>query len=282
MKVPIVHFITPFHYMHQNNRLFLSDTVSKGVPTLMRNVFRFVAILIIFTAFIFAFEDGSNQEPPKANEFLEKKQLALDPKSNEVLSNTPKMEPMDIPLINQMDAPRLYNGCEVSSLAMILNYQGYDVTKNELADKVKQVPLTYDNGLKGNPNDGFVGDMVDGPGLSVYHGPMHDLAKKYAGEKAKDITGSSVDKLYGYLLEGLPVWIITTTNLAPVKNLKSWDTPKGEIEITFQVHSVAVTGVDEDFVYVNNPYGQKNQKVDKKKFEAAWNQMGSQAIVIEK
>src|SRR4051794_33270304 len=35
---------------------------------------------------------------------------------------------LDVPLINQMDQPLLYNGCEVTSLAMILNFNGVDVT----------------------------------------------------------------------------------------------------------------------------------------------------------
>jgi uncharacterized protein YvpB len=186
----------------------------------------------------------------------------------------------DVPLINQMDDPRLYNGCEVTSMAMIFNYHGMDVTKNELADKIKRVPLTYRNNLKGNPHDGFVGDMKNGPGLSVYHEPMQELAAQYVGTRAVDISGSPVRELYRYIAEGLPVWIITTSNLAPVDNFEKWKTPSGEIDVSFNVHSVTVTGYDKDAVYVNNPYGQKNQKVDKKDFEAAWKQMGSQAIVI--
>ena len=71
---------------------------------------------------------------------------------------------------------------------MILNYNGYHVTKNELANNIKTVPLTYSNGLKGNPNEGFVGNMENGPGLAVYNGPIYDLAKKYAGSKVVNLT----------------------------------------------------------------------------------------------
>lgn len=80
----------------------------------------------------------------------------------------------------------------------------------------------------------------------------------------------------------MPVWIITTTNLSPVNNFQTWDTPQGEISVTFNVHSVVVTGYDEEHVYVNDPYGTKNRKVDRVKFEKAWKQMGSQAVVINK
>ncbi|PAD20533.1 C39 family peptidase [Terribacillus saccharophilus] len=201
--------------------------------------------------------------------------------------DTPKISaveegPLDVPILNQMDAPRLYNGCEVTSLAMVLLYAGYDVTKNDLADQIANVPLNYDNGLHGDPNEGFVGDMPNGPGLGVYHGPVMDVAKEVAGDKAVDMTGKSVeDAIYKPLDNGNPVWIITTANLAPVNDMETWDTPNGEVDITYSVHSVAVTGYTEDTVFVNNPYGQKDQEVDRENFEKAWEQLGSQAIYIE-
>ena len=71
----------------------------------------------------------------------------------------PKEMLLDVPLLNQMDSPRLYNGCEVTSLAMILNYKGISVTKNQLAQEITRVPLQYSNGENGNPNTGFVGNI---------------------------------------------------------------------------------------------------------------------------
>ncbi|WP_423808619.1 C39 family peptidase [Pontibacillus yanchengensis] len=189
--------------------------------------------------------------------------------------------PLDVPLLNQMASPQLYNGCEVTSLAMVLQYHDVGVTKNELANNVKRVPLTYNSGLKGNPNEGFVGDMENGPGLSVYHGPIHDLAKQYVGERAKDLTGVNVDELYTHVDEGKPVWVMTNTRFKRVNNFQTWNTPQGSIDVTFSVHSVVITGYTDNYVYINNPYGQKNQKLDRSQFEEAWKQMGSQALVIE-
>lgn len=188
--------------------------------------------------------------------------------------------PLDVPLINQMSSPRLYNGCEVTSLAMILQYHEINVTKNQLAADITRVPLTYSNGLKGNPNDGFVGDMENGPGLGVHHGPMLELARKYVGDRAIDLTGDSIDSIYSNLDKGLPVWVITTTRFAPVANFATWKTPSGNVDVTFSVHSVAVTGYDTESVYINDPYGMKNRKVNRQDFEDAWVQMGRQAIVI--
>ncbi|WP_245799363.1 C39 family peptidase [Virgibacillus siamensis] len=188
---------------------------------------------------------------------------------------------LDVPLINQMAPPQIYNGCEVTSLAMVLNYHDYNVTKSELANQIPRVPLTYENGLKGNPNKGFVGDMEDGPGLTVYHGPIYNLAANYAGSKAVDLTGKPAEVIFQYVAEGMPVWVITTTNSVPVNNFQTWNTPSGKMEVTFSVHSVVVTGFDENHVYINNPYGSKNQQLSKENFIAAWEQMGSQAVTIK-
>ncbi|MCY8513257.1 C39 family peptidase [Bacillus atrophaeus] len=189
--------------------------------------------------------------------------------------------PLDVVLYNQMDSPKLYNGCEVTSLAMVLHYAGYNVSKNTLAENIPTVPLTYSNGLKGDPNEGFVGDMENGPGLGVYHEPIYKLAKKYAGSDVTDLTGQNIKAVYRELEQGRPVWVITTSKFAPVDNIETWKTSNGNVDITYSVHSVAVTGYDEDYVYVNDPYGHKNRKTDRKNFEKAWKQMGSQAIAIE-
>lgn len=207
-------------------------------------------------------------------------------KSKAALNNSEPVIPdsiqLDVPLIMQMDQPQLYNGCEVTSLAMILNYHGVNVTKNELAENIKTVPFTYSNGKKGNPNVGFVGDMANGPGLGVYNGPVLELAKKYVGEKAVNLTNSPFSDILEKVGQGLPVWIITTSNFAPISVFQTWDTPQGKIKITFSEHSVAITGYDENYIYINDPYGGKNKKLNRESFIKAWEQMGTQAIVIEK
>ena len=192
---------------------------------------------------------------------------------------------LNVPLIDQMDDPKLYNGCEVTSLAMVLNYNGIDVTKSELADNIETVPFQYDNGEHGNPNDGFVGSVSGStsPGLGVYHGPVYNLAKQYA-DNVYDLTGSNFDTVVNKVEEGHPVWTITTTAFAPVSDFESWDTPDGKIDVTYSEHSVCITGFDRDkrVIYVNDPYGYKNREVDWNDFAAAYKQMGKQAVYVTK
>lgn len=217
-----------------------------------------------------------NSLPIVISSSLNQRELELADKQPVLL----KSKILDVPLINQLSAPRLYNGCEVTSLAMILHYNGINVSKNKLAETIKTVPLNYGKGLKGNPNEGFVGDMEDGPGLGVYNGPIYDLAKKYVGDRVVNLTDSPFTDLLRKVSQGHPVWIITTTTFAPVSVFEKWHTPQGTIEITFNEHSAVITGYDEQFVYINDPYGFKNRKLNRSKFEKAWEQMGSQAIVI--
>lgn len=208
---------------------------------------------------------------------LEKKKMALESKN---LPPLPDHILLDVPLLKQMDAPRLYNGCEVTSLAMLLNYHGFNVSKNELAQKIKRVPLNEPQNLKGNPNEGFVGNMEDGPGLGVYHGPIVDLARKYAGKRVIDLTNQPFSKIINKVAHGNPVWIITTTRFGPVSVFEEWKTPQGTIKITFSQHSVVITGYDEDYIYINDPYGFKNRKLDREDFIKAWEQMGNQAVSL--
>lgn len=200
-----------------------------------------------------------------------------------IVPETPKEVLLDVPLLNQMDYPVLYNGCEVTSLTMILQYNNISISKNDVAAWLPSVPIVYENGLRGNPNDAFVGDITGYDyGFSVYHGPIVALAANFVSfDRIKDITGSSFDAVLDALNNGYPVWTITSTSYAPVDDMEVWQTPTGEVNVSYNEHSVVVVGYDDNYFYVNDPYGIKNQPVDKSSFIASWEQFGSQAIYIE-
>lgn len=198
--------------------------------------------------------------------------------------NSNRSAKIDVPLLNQMDDPRLFNGCEVTSLAMMLNFNDINITKQQLAEAITTVPLEDETGLKGNPHEGFVGSVSgETPGLGVYHDPIAQLATDYVdSNRVKDISGKGFSNVIEALSEGQPVWVIVTSTFSPVTNMQTWETAAGPIDITYDMHSVVLTGFDKDNVYLNNPYGEKDQTVNRTDFIAAWKQMGSQAIYIKK
>ncbi|MMZ59023.1 hypothetical protein D1872_210340 [compost metagenome] len=192
---------------------------------------------------------------------------------------------VDVPLISQM--PLLPRGCEVTSLAMLLQYSGVDVGKMKLASEVKRDPTPYQekDGVIyfGNPYNGFVGDMYTftNPGLGVYHGPIKDLAEKYLPGQVIDMTGSEFQDILFSLNRGVPVWVIANTHFSrlPDSLFRTWETPTGPVRITYKEHSVLLTGYDENYIYFNDPLANiKNRKMPIQAFNQAWDQMGKQAI----
>ncbi|APH06287.1 C39 family peptidase [Bacillus weihaiensis] len=242
------------------------------------------AIMTVITCFAF-FLYGAFTSP-----FVEKVvSRNLLPTSGEIMeqSDRKKNSLLDVPLLSQL--PELPRGCEVTSLAMLLQYMGVNVGKLELAKKVDKDPTPYQkvNGqvFFGNPHVGFVGDMYDKskPGYGVYHEPIKRLAESYLPDRIVNLTGQSFVQIEEALSEGSPVWVIVnaTYKELPSHQFEEWQTPIGKITVTYHEHSVIITGYDENYVYVNDPLSNdKNKKIKKHEFRKAWEQMGKQAIKI--
>ncbi|EMY4797963.1 C39 family peptidase [Bacillus pacificus] len=195
-------------------------------------------------------------------------------------NNDEKVILSNVPFIQQL--PELDRGCEVTSLAMMLQYAGITVDKMKLANEIKKVDFMKD-GVRGNPNEGFVGNIYtfSESGYGVYHGPLFQLAKKYLPNKAVDLTGKSIEELYKSVTSGQPVVMITNATFAPLDEdeFTTWETNSGDVSITYNEHCVVLVGYDKEFVYIRDPLSDSlDVKVPRESFEKAWVQMGSQAI----
>ncbi len=241
---------------------------------------KIVSLLLLITAFIIFWKVIKNQYDVKAT----------GNKGNKTIinyeDNTSKVNQyLAVPLI--MQEPELMRGCEVTSLAMLLQYMNIDVDKMELSEMIKYVPFRDEKDQNGNMHEGFVGDMetFDNPGLGVYVEPIIELAQKYVShQRIINLTGKSMRDLYDQIDQGHPVWVINNVNFQVLSSnqFKTWNTKIGEMEVTYQQHSVVITGYDDDFVYINDPlYPEVNRKVNSTDFESSWKQMGSQAMTIK-
>lgn len=249
---------------------------------------------------VFRVEDGTNSVDSRLKDvhWIEVQYYEKGGNSTiEVTSLLPTNEPatpratrkqsilLDAPLISQL--PELKNGCEVTSLAMLLRYKGINVDKMTLASRVVKDLTPYrqsgDTIYWGNPNTGFVGDITGKTkGYSAYHDPIMQLASRYTN--AVDLTGSSFDTILTTLAQGKPVWVISTSTFDIVPNWQwqTWQTPIGPIRITFHEHSVLLTGFDSEYIYFNDPLANiKNRKVLRSSFVHGWEQFGNQAITYQ-
>lgn len=190
---------------------------------------------------------------------------------------------LDAPVIKQY--PELPSGCEVTSLAMLLQYAGVSKSKMDLAYEMPKdtSPLRYDNNGRivswGDPNAGFVGDVTGkSRGFGVYHAGLLPLLKSYVTE-AIDLTGKPFDLLERQIAAGYPVIAWSTIDFAVPSRWVTWESPNGTVRTTFAEHAVLLVGYDETNVYVNNPVtGIKNTAIDKAQFLETWNAMGQQAL----
>ncbi|GAB7386798.1 hypothetical protein BSNK01_06340 [Bacillaceae bacterium] len=175
---------------------------------------------------------------------------------------------LDVPLIAQK--PELKFGCEVTSLAMVLQYAGVRVGKMELAENLPKdgdpVAKTHTGDIThwGNPAHGFVGDVKgQNMGYAVYDRPLQKLMEHYLPGRSLNLTGQPFDQLLQQVREGKPVVVWTT----------------GDFQLPLDLHAVVLVGFDENFVYVNDPLaGQKARKVAKRPFISSWKAMGKQAL----
>lgn len=200
----------------------------------------------------------------------------------------PEAIKIEVPLVMQL--PELPRGCEVTSLAMILKYNGQKVSKIELAEKVVKDNTPYskdDRGriYYGNPYKGFVGDMynINNNGYGVYHGPIAELAKSYFEEKVIDITGLDFEDVLYFISNKYPVWVVTNSTYKYLEDqyFQIWHTPTGIVKVTNKQHAVVITGFDEKYIYINDPlYPKANRALEKVSFQKAWEQMGHQALTI--
>lgn len=189
---------------------------------------------------------------------------------------------LDAPSIRQH--PELPSGCEIVSLTMLLQYVGVNKGKMELVKELPFDPTPIKmSGSRivswGDPHVGFVGDVAGkGRGYGVYNEPLFKVLQAHT-DQAVNLTGSSFEELEKMVALGSPVVAWTTINFRIPTSWVTWEAPTGTIEATFIEHAVLLTGYDEEFVYVNDPWtGQKDVPVKKDLFIEIWEIMGKQAI----
>ncbi|MDM5195858.1 S-layer homology domain-containing protein [Bacillus hominis] len=193
---------------------------------------------------------------------------------------------LNVPSIYQF--PELHNGCEVVSLQMLVEHQiGRSLNKVAFAfempfDQTKLKNYKTSSQIWGDPDVGFVGDVTGNtPGYSINPEPLKRLLDKYA--RGTNLTGNDFSVLEDYVRNGKPVVTWVTVALNNPRPITTWKTPSGKtIYARMNTHAVVLTGVDDNYVYYNDPfYGTKNVKVSKSWFASIYNQMGKKALSVD-
>ena len=191
---------------------------------------------------------------------------------------------INVALIKQN--PELRYGCEVTSLAMVLNFAGVKTDKMDLYRSIKKDldPIQRSpNGdiIKwGNPADGFVGDMTGKhAGYAVFDKPMIELINQKLPGRAVNLTNQPFDKVLDHVSAGYPVVVWTTGDYRLPDRWESWIHGNQTIKTPLDLHAVVLVGYDDKYVYVNDPLsGRKQVRVGKEQFISSWKALLSRAV----
>lgn len=181
--------------------------------------------------------------------------------------------------------PELPTGCEITSLATVLNYMGYSIDKEVLADKY----LKKLDDLDGSFNNYFIGSPWSEDGWGCFAPAIVNAANKYlttvkSDKKAYNITGCTLPQLFSELQNGHPVIVWITTNLDEKTNFTYIELNNGT---TFKwpqyEHCVVLIGYDlsnPKSVILSDPLEGIVSR-DYTKFNSRYNELGKRAVVIE-
>lgn len=192
----------------------------------------------------------------------------------------------------QLQNPELPNGCEVTSLAMLLTAAGYPVDKLELYEYLPREEFSYSGSarLGPNPQEAFAGDPASASGgWYCLEGPVVKTGNRWlqsSGGSAEmvNLTGLEQSQLNALLEEGTPlvVWITQEYEEPAYRESFTWTLPDSTQYIPYDnLHCVVVVGTEGDAYRVADPI-RGWQSVDQEAFWKSFDGMGRRAVTVDK
>lgn len=173
--------------------------------------------------------------------------------------------------------------CEIASLKSALQYKGVDVSEGDLIARLSFDSTPKQNGVWGNPQVGFVGN-IDGKmpatGYGVYWGPIADVANMYRPSEA--FTNGTMETIVAELDSNNPV--IVWAHLGAGTKI-SWKTSDGQtVRAVLYEHTRVVVGYtgsrrNPTGLYVLDPvYGKIYQSTGV--FMRNWSKLGYSGVMV--
>lgn len=187
--------------------------------------------------------------------------------------------------------PELKNGCEATSLAMLLCYNEYSVDKSTLAyNYIPREDFSNVNGVRYGPHPSvaYPGDPATSKGFYCYPGPVIAGANQFLTEQSSelqafDISGASEDQLAQTVRDGYPVMVWVTMDYGTTLSFidYTWQLPDGQSYTPLNnLHCVVLSGVDEQMFEVCDPI-KGVLHIDRQTVFRSYTALGSMAVVIK-
>lgn len=181
--------------------------------------------------------------------------------------------------------PDLPSGDEVTSLAMVLSYLGYDVDKNELCDLyLDKGPVGYTSFYEanvGNPRNAYNSYGCLAP-VIVKAGNRFTTVNGGA-HKAYDMTSYNLEALLYEVASGNPVivWACDDFDITPSIS-RIWVVDGQNLYLKSNMATMVLVGYDliNNTVTLSDPAGSIFE-IDMSLFETRFSEMGSYAVVVK-
>lgn len=178
--------------------------------------------------------------------------------------------------------PNMPNGCEITSLAMVMNHEGYKVSKEFLCDNFLEKSGYYN----ANPNKAYIGN----PYKSGYYcnaAPIANAANKYfnrygINREAKDETGMSVIGILNRIIfdkKPVIVWYTVDDREPEIGIGRYIDEYGNKKELLSNSHCIVVDGVGFGKISAVDPI-QGKRRINFLEFTKLYVQTRSKAVVI--
>lgn len=182
-----------------------------------------------------------------------------------------------------LQEPELPTGCEITTLAEVLNYHGFNIDKEELCDNF--MPVDYVGSV--TMTQAYLGDPRSNNGFGCYSPVIVKSAYEYFESidspcYAVDLSGTDFRDLFYQICQGRPVIVWATMYLTESYPNYKWTAGNGEDMIfnDYQ-HCMAIYGYDlnEGIIYAGDPLvGNTTYSIDR--FEMIYDIMYKQAVII--
>lgn len=177
--------------------------------------------------------------------------------------------------------PELPTGCEVTSLAMVLNHYGVNCDKCEIADNY----LTKGEVGTVDFNVAFEGDPRDENSYGCYANVIFETAQKVIDDKSaalsvNNYSGSSPETLFSLIDKDIPVVVWGTQDCQEGHYSVTWNVDGKDLTWFTPEHCMVLVGYDEGSVWVADPIYGDVRSYDRTSFENSYNSLFRQAIVI--
>ncbi len=234
----------------------------------------FSTVVLISCLFLYAYQEGiiqfNNNDSGEVNQEYFQEELSTEENRENINVS------LDVNVIYQF--PDMPSGCEVTSLAMVLNYIGIDVTNKYLADNYLD-SSTYDM------SESFVGSVYDDNSFGCFAPVIVRTANDFFEDnnyqyEAVNVSESTKEQLIGYLCDNKPVIIWNTQDMQPTY-IEEYNLDGYKFTWRDNEHCVVLCGYNEEdntFEIADSIAGKVRRDADT--FFERYEDMLSQAVII--